>query len=107
MAEFAYQELLPVGPDDTTYRLLTTDGVGTVEAAGRRFVTVDPAALTLLTQQAMFDIAHLLRPGHLAQLAAILEDPEASPKPASAPRTDPQSPRPARLRRSAATSPAS
>jgi fumarate hydratase class I len=78
VAEFAYQDLLPVGPDDTPYRLLTTDGVATVEAAGRRFLTVDPAALTQLTAQAMFDIAHLLRPGHLAQLAAILEDPEAS-----------------------------
>ncbi len=78
MAEFAYQELFPVGPDDTPYKLLTTDGVGTVEAAGRRFLTVEPEVLTLLTQQAMYEIAHLLRPGHLAQLASILEDPEAS-----------------------------
>jgi fumarate hydratase class I len=79
MAEFAYQELLPIGADESPYRLLTADHVGTVEAAGRRFLTVEPEALTLLTSQAMFDIAHLLRPGHLAQLAAILEDPEASP----------------------------
>jgi fumarate hydratase class I len=79
MAEFAYQELLPIGADEAPYRLLTADYVSTVEAAGRRFLTIDPEALTLLTSQAMFDIAHLLRPGHLAQLAAILEDPEASP----------------------------
>jgi fumarate hydratase class I len=79
MAEFAYQDLLPIGADDTPYRRLTADHVTTVEAAGRRFLEVEPEALTLLTQQAMFDIAHLLRPGHLAQLAAILEDPEASP----------------------------
>jgi fumarate hydratase class I len=79
MAEFAYQDLLPLGPDDTPYRLLSADHVSTLEAGGRRFLQVDPEALTLLTQRAMFDIAHLLRPGHLAQLAAILEDPEASP----------------------------
>ncbi len=73
-----YQELLPVGRDDTPYRLLTSDGVATVSGAGREFLTVDPSVLTMLTQTAMFDIAHLLRPGHLAQLRAILDDPEAS-----------------------------
>ena len=66
------------GTTTRPYRLLTTDGVRTVEAAGRRFLEVDPAALTLLTAEAMRDIAHLLRPGHLAQLRAILDDPEAS-----------------------------
>ncbi len=79
MAEFAYQELLPLGADTTPYRLLGTDGVSTTSAGGRSFVVVDPDALTLLTKQAMFEISHLLRPGHLAQLRAILEDPEASP----------------------------
>src|SRR5262249_46914703 len=49
------------------------------EAAGKTFLAVEPAGLTLLTREAMRDIAHLLRPGHLAQLARILEDPEASP----------------------------
>ena len=78
MAEFAYQELLPIGADDTPYRLLTADGVSTFSAGGRTFVQVDPEAFTLLTKQAMFEIAHLLRPGHLAQLRAILDDPEAS-----------------------------
>jgi fumarate hydratase class I len=78
VAEFAFQEMLPVGADETPYRLLTADHVSTFSAGGRQFLQVDPAALTLLTQQAMFDIAHLLRPGHLAQLRAILDDPEAS-----------------------------
>src|SRR5215831_14131862 len=78
MPEFAYQDLLPVGADDTPYRLLTSDFVSTFDAAGRRFVQVDPEALTELTKQAMFDIAHLLRPGHLQQLRNILDDPEAS-----------------------------
>src|SRR5690348_15683760 len=79
VTQFAYQELLPLGADETPYRLLTGDYVSTFEAGGRRFVQVDPEALTLLTKTAMFEIAHLLRPGHLAQLRAILDDPEASP----------------------------
>ncbi len=79
MGDFEHVEVLPLGEDTTPYRLLTTEGVSTVEAAGRRFLQVEPEAITLLTRQAMRDIAHLLRPGHLAQLAAILDDPEASP----------------------------
>ena len=78
MTAFEFQDLLPLGPDETPYRLLTRDGVSTFEAAGRTFLAVEPAALTLLTREAMRDIAHLLRPGHLAQLAGILSDPDAS-----------------------------
>jgi fumarate hydratase class I len=78
MTDFVYQELLPLGADDTPYRLLTTDGVSSFEAGGERFLRVDPEVITLLTRQAMRDIAHLLRPGHLAQLSSILDDPEAS-----------------------------
>jgi fumarate hydratase class I len=78
VAEFAYQDMLPVGPDGTPYRRLTGDHVSTFDAGGRRFVQVEPAALTELASRAMFDIAHLLRPGHLAQLRAILDDHEAS-----------------------------
>jgi fumarate hydratase class I len=79
MPEFAYQDLLPLGADETPYRLLASDYVSTFEAGGRRFLEVDPEALTLLTRTAMHEISHLLRPGHLAQLASILDDPEASP----------------------------
>ncbi len=78
MTEFAYQPMLPLGADDAPYRLLTTDHVSTFEAGGHRFLRVEPEALRLLTRQAMIDIAHLLRPGHLAQLRRILDDPEAS-----------------------------
>ena len=78
MADFAYQDPLPLGPDETPYRLLSTEGVSTVEAAGHTFLQVALDAVTLLTRTAMADIAHLFRPGHLAQLAAILDDPEAS-----------------------------
>ncbi len=79
MPEFAYTDLLPLGPDETPYRLLTTEGVSTVEAGGRTFLQVEPSALRLLAATAIRDIQHLLRPGHLQQLANILDDPEASP----------------------------
>jgi fumarate hydratase class I len=77
--EFAYTDLLPTGADDTPYRLLTTEGVSTVELGGRTFLQVAPEALTLLAKTAIRDISHLLRPAHLAQLRRILDDPEASP----------------------------
>jgi fumarate hydratase, class I len=76
---FQYQDVLPLGADETPYRLLTKEHVSTFEADGKTFLKVAPAALSLLAQHAMRDIAHLLRPGHLAQLRKILDDPEASP----------------------------
>ncbi len=76
--EFKYTDLLPIGPDTTEYRLLTEDGVGVTEAAGRRFLTVEPQVLTELAAEAIRDISHYLRPAHLAQLRSILDDPEAS-----------------------------
>ena len=79
MPEFSYTDLLPLGPDETDYRLLTSAGVSTFAANGRTFLQVEPEALRLLTETAMRDIAHLLRPAHLAQLRRILDDPEASP----------------------------
>lgn len=79
MPEFKYQPMLPLGHDATPYRLLTKDYVSTFEAQGHSFLKIDPAALTLLTREAIRDIAFLLRPGHLAQLRKILDDPEASP----------------------------
>ena len=79
MPTFAYQEILDAGHhDDTIYRKLTSDFVQTFEARGRTFLEVAPDALTLLTKTAMRDIAHLLRGGHLSQLRAIFDDPEAS-----------------------------
>jgi fumarate hydratase class I len=79
MPEFAFTELLPLGQDDTPYRLLTSDGVATTSSFCRNFLEIEPQLLTLLTSTAMHDIAHLLRPAHLRQLRSILEDPEASP----------------------------
>mgnify|MGYP003585782822 CR=1 FL=1 len=79
MAEFSYSPLLPLGKDTTEYRLLTDAGVRVIEAAGREFLHVEPEALRTLAFHAIADIQHLLRPGHLRQLRAIIDDPEASP----------------------------
>src|ERR1044071_744235 len=78
MTDLAFTELLPLGPDHTPYRCLSTDGVSTIEAAGRTFLQVEPEALTLPTREAFRDIAHLLRPAHLQQLRDVVDDPEAS-----------------------------
>ncbi len=79
MPDFNYTDLLPLGPDTTQYRLVSEAGVVLRRALDREFLEVEPEALTLLTAQAMHDIAHLLRPAHLRQLRSILDDPEASP----------------------------
>ncbi len=73
-----YTEMLPLGADEMPYRCLTTEHVSTAEVDGRTILKVDPEALTLLAKVAMEDIAHLFRPGHLAQLRDILGDPEAT-----------------------------
>ena len=79
MPEFEYEDLLPLGADQTTYRLLTSEGVRTVQGPdGREFLQVAPEALRLLTETAMHDIAHYLRPAHLAQLRRIVDDAQAS-----------------------------
>jgi len=75
---FFHSQILPLGPDTTEYELISTAGVSTFETLHGRFLRVEPTAITLLTERAMRDIAHLLRPGHLQQLADILKDPEAS-----------------------------
>lgn len=78
MSEIHYAEMFPLGEDTTPYRKLTTDYVSTATVDGREILRVDVAGLKLLAQQAMRDCQHLLRPGHLAQLRKILDDPEAS-----------------------------
>src|SRR3954447_23389769 len=77
---FSYSPLLPTGADLTEYRLVTDEGVDVVNGpGGRRFLTVYSAVMTQLTAEAMHDIAHYLRPAHLAQLRSIIDDPKASP----------------------------
>ena len=77
-AAFAYSDLLPTGPDETPYRLITDEGVSTIDTPAGRLLQIDPKVLQLLTDEAMHDIAHYLRPAHLAQLRRIIDDPEAS-----------------------------
>ncbi|TCK21672.1 fumarate hydratase [Pseudonocardia endophytica] len=78
MPEFHHTDVLPLGADETEYRELDLPAGTTVEAAGRTFLEVPPETLTGLVRAAVTDIQHLLRPSHLAQLRAIVDDPEAS-----------------------------
>jgi len=78
LPDFEYTALLPLGDDDTEYRLVTTEGVSTFDTPEGTFVKVEPEAIRRLTAEAMRDIAHFLRSSHLQQLRNILEDPEAS-----------------------------
>ena len=78
VASFHYQDPFPLGPDATRYRRITADHVSVGAFEGQPILKVDPAALTLLANQAFHDINFHLRTGHLEQVAAILADPEAS-----------------------------
>ncbi len=78
MVDFVYQEMFPLGKDTTEYRLLTKDHVWVKAFEGKEMLMVAPEALTLLAEQAFRDTSHLLRPAHLAKLAAIFDDPEGS-----------------------------
>ena len=79
MPEFTYEDLLPIGPDTTEYRLISKEGISTFSAEGRTFLNVSPEAIRNLTEVAIHDISHYLRGDHLQQLANILKDPESSP----------------------------
>jgi fumarate hydratase class I len=76
--DFAFTELLPLGADETPYRLVTTEGVSTFDTPEGTFLKVEPDAIRQLTAEAMREISHFLRPAHLQQLRNILDDPEAS-----------------------------
>ncbi|MBX2797035.1 MAG: fumarate hydratase [Myxococcales bacterium] len=78
MPEFQFQEMFPQPKADTPWRKLSSDHVSVESFQGQRVLTVQPEALRLLAKEAFRDVAHLLRPGHLQQLRAILDDPEAS-----------------------------
>jgi fumarate hydratase class I len=78
MPAYVHHEMFPLGPDETEYRKLTSDHVAAERLGNREMLAVDRRALTELAAEAFVDMAHYLRPGHLAQLRAILEDDEAS-----------------------------
>jgi fumarate hydratase class I len=75
---YLHHELFPLGADPTPYRKLTSDGVRVEKLGPREIVAVEREAIQRLSEEAMVDINHLLRPGHLKQLRAILDDPEAT-----------------------------
>ena len=75
---FAYSPMFPTTGADTDWDLVTDKHVESVKLDGQEFLKVAPEGLTMLAERAFKDISHLLRPGHLAQLRAILDDPEAT-----------------------------
>jgi fumarate hydratase class I len=75
---FAYSPMFNFGEDDTKYRKLDIAGISTIEVEGKTVLKVRAEALSALAFAAFRDVSHLLRPAHLAQLAKILQDPEAS-----------------------------
>jgi fumarate hydratase class I len=75
---YQHSPLFPLGEDKTPYRLVTTEGVRTQKMGEHEFLVVDREAIRALAEAATVDSNHLLRPGHLAQLARILDDPEAT-----------------------------
>src|SRR5688500_9241816 len=75
---FVYQDPMPLGADDTEYRLLSTEGLSTATFEGREILKVAPESIAFLSQQAFHDTSFMLRTKHLQQVAAILDDPEAS-----------------------------
>lgn len=78
MPDFKFQDMFPVEPTETPFRKLDIGGISVDTFRGERVVVVEGSALTELAATAVRDISHLLRPGHLAQLRKILDDPEAS-----------------------------
>ncbi len=79
MPEFAYQDPFPLAPDSTSYRKLDADLVSTATFEGEEILKVQPEALRLLAREALRDVSFLYRAAHLAKVAGILDDPEASP----------------------------
>ena len=76
---FSYSDLLPIGADTTKYRKIGNEGVSTIKLGDKEFLQIEPIALEKLTEIALHDISHYLRPAHLQQLANIISDPESSP----------------------------
>ncbi len=76
--EFQYQEPFPILKDETPYRKITSDYVKVEQLGDREILVVDPKALEILAEEAMADVSFLLRPGHLAKLKKIIDDPEAT-----------------------------
>src|SRR3984885_13000618 len=76
---YKHTPLFPLGKDETPYKKVTAEGVRVEKVLGGDMLVVSREALRALSEAAFGDINHYLRPGHLKQLRAILEDGEASP----------------------------
>jgi len=79
MPEFRYQDPLPLGKDDATYRLLSRNFISIADFEGQAMIKVDGEGLAFLANQAIREVSFLLRPRHNELVANILSDPEASP----------------------------
>tara|TARA_R110002096_G_scaffold93979_8_gene211823 strand:+ start:261 stop:1886 length:1626 start_codon:yes stop_codon:yes gene_type:complete len=78
MSDFKYHKPFPLGPDKTEYRLVSTEGIEISEFEGREILKVSPETITHLANEAIRDISFMLRPSHLKQVAAILDDEEST-----------------------------
>ncbi|OFY62684.1 MAG: fumarate hydratase, partial [Bacteroidetes bacterium RBG_13_42_15] len=78
MADFIYEKPFQIQKDPTTYRLLSTEFVKTVESDGRKILRIDPEGLELLAKTAVSDLSFYLRTSHLEKLRRIIDDPEAT-----------------------------
>ncbi|MDK2978548.1 MAG: fumarate hydratase, class, partial [Bacteroidales bacterium] len=76
--KFYYQDPFPIGKDETEYYLLTKDHVSVAQFEGKTILKVDPEGLTKVARAAFHDTSFMLRTDHIKQVAAILDDPEAS-----------------------------
>jgi fumarate hydratase class I len=75
---FFYQDPLPLGPDATEYRLLSREGISVAAFEGQDVLKIAPEVLSYLAREAFHDCSFYLRPSHLKQVGAILDDPESS-----------------------------
>lgn len=78
LPEFHYQDPFPLGEDKTAYYLLSRDYVEQASFEGRPVLKVAAKGLTELARVALRDASFMLRTAHIKQMAAILDDPDAS-----------------------------
>jgi len=78
MTDFHFQSMYELDPDETVYRKLSDEGISVTSFEGQDVLKVEGDVLADLAAAAIHDVSHLFRTGHLEQLAAILDDPEAS-----------------------------
>jgi fumarate hydratase class I len=76
--EFHYEPIFQKGKGNEEYYLLTKNGVSEGEFEGEKILKVQPEALTEVARAAFRECAFLLRKEHPRQVAAILDDEEAS-----------------------------